>query len=57
MSELFLDKNELKTTLENREFGHNAPSATSQFSLADSSLLFCQWVGSVPIIKRAGAIH
>jgi hypothetical protein len=32
------DKNELKTTSENCEFGHNAPSATSRFSLAGSSL-------------------
>jgi hypothetical protein len=29
--------NELKTTLENREFGHTARSATSRFSFAGSS--------------------
>jgi hypothetical protein len=30
--------NQLKTTLENREFGHTARSATARFSFAGSSL-------------------
>jgi hypothetical protein len=30
---------ELKTTLENREFGHTARSATSRFSFAGSSFI------------------
>jgi hypothetical protein len=36
--ELFWEKNQLKTTIEDREFGHTARSATSRFSLAGSSL-------------------
>jgi hypothetical protein len=42
-SRLFWDKNELKTTFENRELGHNARSATSRLSLASSSLRREYW--------------
>jgi hypothetical protein len=46
------------TTLENREFGHNARSATSRFSLACSSLdlskflSFCIQMGHSTIFIR-----
>jgi hypothetical protein len=47
---LFWDKNQLNTTLENREFGHNGCSATSRFSLAGSLLKEICWYESFTLI-------
>jgi hypothetical protein len=44
--------NQLKTTLENREFGHTARSATSRFSFAGSSFLTKLNQTSVQFILR-----
>jgi hypothetical protein len=53
-NELFCDKNELKTTIGNKEFGHNARRAMSRFNLVGSSLISAQFVWQTSV---APAVH